>query len=144
MCYISNTVYSIYIYISCVNLLNFNIASLSFKSPFVAPFGKKEDATAKKQEFAVGNSDHLTMLKAYKGWIDAERQSSYSGYTFCQDNFLSIKSLQVCQIIDFSLWFVIFQSDLNKTYFLLQWSDVIKMFLICKINCTSNFWFKQL
>ena len=32
----------------------------------VSPFDKREEADRMKQGFAVGNSDHLTMLKAYK------------------------------------------------------------------------------
>ena len=32
----------------------------------MAPFGKKHEATEKKLEFAAGNSDHLTMLNAYR------------------------------------------------------------------------------
>lgn len=70
-------------------------ACLSFKSPFVAPFGKKHEATEKKLEFAAGNSDHLTMLNAYRGWLVARKNSSHEGYRFCQDNFLSQRTLQM-------------------------------------------------
>jgi HrpA-like helicases len=41
-------------------------ACLSYKSPFVVPFGKKEQADLRKREFSTGNSDHLTVLKAYR------------------------------------------------------------------------------
>jgi len=41
-------------------------ACLSYKSPFVAPFQKKEQADLRKREFSTGNSDHLTILNAYK------------------------------------------------------------------------------
>lgn len=41
-------------------------ASLSNKSPFVSPFAKREVAEAKKKAFAIYNSDHLTVLNAYK------------------------------------------------------------------------------
>lgn len=41
-------------------------ASLSHKSPFLSPFNKRELAEKKKKQFAVGNSDHLTVLKAYQ------------------------------------------------------------------------------
>lgn len=51
---------------SCVDAALTMAASLSYKTPFVAPFGKKEQAMAKKKEFAVGHSDHLTVLRAYK------------------------------------------------------------------------------
>lgn len=40
-------------------------ACLSYKSPFSAPFNKREEADSKKKEFAVANSDQLTALKAY-------------------------------------------------------------------------------
>ncbi|XP_033733730.1 putative ATP-dependent RNA helicase DHX57 isoform X2 [Pecten maximus] len=70
-------------------------ASLSFKSPFVTPFDKKDEATKKKVEFATGNSDHLTMVKAYQGWIDARKKSQYAEYNYCHDNFLSHRSLEM-------------------------------------------------
>jgi hypothetical protein len=41
-------------------------ACLSYKSPFVVPFGKKEQADVRKRDFSTGNSDHLTVLTAYK------------------------------------------------------------------------------
>lgn len=40
-------------------------ACLSYKSPFSAPFNKRDEADAKKKDFAVANSDQLTALKAY-------------------------------------------------------------------------------
>lgn len=41
-------------------------ASLSNKSPFLSPFNKRNVAEAKKKEFAICNSDHLTVLNAYQ------------------------------------------------------------------------------
>ncbi|MFT7806120.1 putative ATP-dependent RNA helicase DHX57 [Arapaima gigas] len=41
-------------------------ASLAFKSPFVSPWDKREEANVKKLSFAVANSDHLALLQAYK------------------------------------------------------------------------------
>ncbi|XP_062600658.1 putative ATP-dependent RNA helicase DHX57 [Saccostrea cucullata] len=70
-------------------------ATLSYKSPFVSPFDKRDEADKKKLEFAVGNSDHLTMLNAYKGWIESRLKSHNEGYRFCHENFLSYKSLQM-------------------------------------------------
>ncbi|XP_070180183.1 putative ATP-dependent RNA helicase DHX57 [Littorina saxatilis] len=70
-------------------------ASLSFKSPFVSPFGKKTEADEKKHEFAVGNSDYLTILNAYKKWLEAKKLGRHEEYEFCQENFLSIKTLQM-------------------------------------------------
>ncbi|XP_038072636.1 putative ATP-dependent RNA helicase DHX57 [Patiria miniata] len=70
-------------------------ASLSFKSPFVAPFDKRDQADKKKLEFAIGNSDHLTLLRAYKGWTTCIGRGSYNGYRYCHENFLSLKTLQM-------------------------------------------------
>ncbi|KAI8788572.1 ATP-dependent RNA helicase DHX57 [Biomphalaria glabrata] len=70
-------------------------ATLSFKSPFVSPFGLKQESDEKRKEFAVGNSDYLTMLNAYKGWCEAKLKGSHQAYLYCQENFLSIKTLQM-------------------------------------------------
>uniref|UniRef100_A0A8C5PP75 Putative ATP-dependent RNA helicase DHX57 n=1 Tax=Leptobrachium leishanense TaxID=445787 RepID=A0A8C5PP75_9ANUR len=68
--------------------------SLAFKSPFVCPWDKKEDANKKKQEFAIAGSDHLALLQAYKGWSLAMKESSRAAYLYCRDNFLSGRVLQ--------------------------------------------------
>ncbi|XP_073413655.1 putative ATP-dependent RNA helicase DHX57 isoform X2 [Dendrobates tinctorius] len=69
-------------------------ASLASKSPFVCPWDKKEDANKKKQDFAVGNSDHLALLQAYKAWRTVIRENSRAGYQYCRENFLSSRVLQ--------------------------------------------------
>lgn len=50
----------------CVDSSLTMAACLSHKSPFVAPFGKKAEADAKRREFACSNSDQLTTLRAYR------------------------------------------------------------------------------
>ena len=70
-------------------------AVLSYKSPFVAPFGKKSEATAKKCEFAVANSDHVTALKAYQAYSKAAQQGRGAAFRFCSDNFMSSKTIEV-------------------------------------------------
>lgn len=50
----------------CVDSVLTIAACLSYKSPFVSPFSKRNEADAKKKEFAVCNSDQLTVLTAYK------------------------------------------------------------------------------
>ncbi|CAM9576957.1 unnamed protein product [Lampetra planeri] len=69
-------------------------ASLAFKSPFVSPWDKRQEANAKKLEFAEAKSDHLTLLKAYKGWLAAMRDRVHEGHHFCRENFLSWRTLQ--------------------------------------------------
>ncbi|CAH2252973.1 ATP-dependent RNA helicase DHX57 isoform X1 [Pelobates cultripes] len=68
--------------------------SLAFKSPFVCPWDKREDANKKKQEFAIASSDHLALLQAYKGWSLVMKESSRAAYQYCRDNFLSSRVLQ--------------------------------------------------
>lgn len=63
----------------------------------MAPFDKRDDATKKKLEFATGNSDHLTVLQAYKGWVRAGKGGNYASYCYCQENYLSIKTFQVME-----------------------------------------------
>lgn len=50
----------------CVDSVLTIAACLSYKTPFVSPFGKKDQADAKRKNFATANSDQLTVLKAYK------------------------------------------------------------------------------
>ncbi|XP_074720320.1 putative ATP-dependent RNA helicase DHX57 isoform X1 [Strix uralensis] len=69
-------------------------ASLAFKSPFVSPWDKREEANKKKLEFAVGNSDYLALLQAYKGWHLSIKEGSQASYNYCRENFLSGRVLQ--------------------------------------------------
>ncbi|KFQ68294.1 Putative ATP-dependent RNA helicase DHX57, partial [Phaethon lepturus] len=69
-------------------------ASLAFKSPFVSPWDKREEANKKKLEFALGNSDYLALLQAYKGWCLSIKQGSQASYNYCRENFLSGRVLQ--------------------------------------------------
>ncbi|XP_068262600.1 putative ATP-dependent RNA helicase DHX57 isoform X2 [Nyctibius grandis] len=69
-------------------------ASLAFKSPFVSPWDKREEANKKKLEFAVGNSDYLALLQAYKGWRLSIKEGSQASYNYCRENFLSGRVLQ--------------------------------------------------
>lgn len=78
----------------CVDSVLTVAACLSYKNPFVAPFNKKAEADAKKKQFAICNSDHLTVLRAYRRWQEASRRSKYAGKCFADENFLSWKTLE--------------------------------------------------
>ncbi|XP_016074425.1 PREDICTED: putative ATP-dependent RNA helicase DHX57 isoform X1 [Miniopterus natalensis] len=69
-------------------------ASLAFKSPFVSPWDKKEEANQKKLEFAFANSDYLALLRAYKGWQLSMKEGMRTSYNYCRQNFLSGRVLQ--------------------------------------------------
>lgn len=79
--------------LGCVDAALTIAACLSYKSPFVTPFGKKEEANAKKREFSMGYSDHLTTLRAYQKFQEANNRSYMAGVNFCNENFLSRKTL---------------------------------------------------
>ncbi|XP_055695529.1 putative ATP-dependent RNA helicase DHX57 [Lutzomyia longipalpis] len=79
----------------CVDSVLTIAACLSHKSPFVAPFSKKAEADARKRELAVLNSDHLTVLRAYQRWREANKRSRYSGRCFAEENFLSVPTLEM-------------------------------------------------
>ncbi|XP_043255278.1 putative ATP-dependent RNA helicase DHX57 [Colletes gigas] len=67
-------------------------ACLSHKNPFNIPFEERHKIDAKK-EFFTANSDHLTILKAYKKWLEACARSNYAGHVFANENYLSMRTL---------------------------------------------------
>lgn len=69
-------------------------ACLSYKSPFVSPFNKRNQADKRKRSFALCNSDHLTVLKAYKKWLEVNNRSKYAGKVYADENYLSWKTLE--------------------------------------------------
>ncbi|KAJ6635028.1 putative ATP-dependent RNA helicase DHX57 [Pseudolycoriella hygida] len=78
----------------CVDSVLTIAACLSYKSPFVSPFSKRNEADSKKKEFAMCNSDHLTVLKAYRAWLEASKKSKYAGKCYAEQSYLSIKTLE--------------------------------------------------
>ena len=65
-------------------------ATLSYRNPFMSPMAAREEADRAKMTFATAQSDHLTVLNAYKQ-VDAMGKSRFD---FCRENFLSIKTIQ--------------------------------------------------
>lgn len=82
-------------------------AALSFKSPFIRPFGKEDEANAARARFRIDNSDFLTIYRAYEVWrehylnaIKANPSKSSLMRTmrnFCKDNFLSQQNLETIE-----------------------------------------------
>ena len=52
---------------------------------------RREEADQAKMRFAFGQSDHLTMLRAYNAW---DSLSGEAKFDFCKANFLGIRTLQ--------------------------------------------------
>jgi hypothetical protein len=65
-------------------------ATLSYRSPFLAPIAMRDQANACKMQFALAQSDHLTTLRAYN---EVDKMGS-SRFDFCRQNYISIKTLQ--------------------------------------------------
>ena len=66
-------------------------ATLSYRSPFLSPMAKRDEADRAKMGFATAQSDHLTTLNAYK---QVDTMGHATRYDFCRDHFLSIKTMQ--------------------------------------------------
>lgn len=69
-------------------------ACLSHKTPFVSPFLKRREADARKRQFAISNSDHLTVLNAYRKWREAHKKSKVGGQIYADENYLSHRVLE--------------------------------------------------
>ncbi|CAN0878208.1 DExH-box ATP-dependent RNA helicase DExH3 [Linum grandiflorum] len=79
----------------CLDPIMTVVAGLNVKDPFLMPFDKddKDFAKTTKAQFAANSySDHLTIVRAYDGWKNAERQQS--GYEYCRKNLLSAQTLK--------------------------------------------------
>ncbi|KAL5722068.1 RNA helicase [Ranunculus cassubicifolius] len=77
----------------CLDPILTVVASLSVRDPFLMPSDKKDLAESAKSQFASRDySDHLTLIRAYQGWRQAENERS--GYEYCWRNFLSAQTLK--------------------------------------------------
>ena len=89
--------------LACVEPVAIIAACLTHRSPFMAPFDKRDAADAARRSFSAKlggeRSDHLTLLEAYKAW----RREASSGnaksreYKWCHTNFLSINTLRMIE-----------------------------------------------
>ena len=76
----------------CLDFAITTAATLSSKSPFVAPIGHKQRADSVRLGFKKGDSDLLTAYNAYCAWRRV-CQSEASEWKFCKKNFLSPQNL---------------------------------------------------
>lgn len=78
---------------NCLDPIMTVVAGLSARDPFLMPFDKKDLAESAKAQFSGREfSDHLSLVRAYDGWKDAERHQS--AYEYCWKNFLSAQTLK--------------------------------------------------
>ncbi|CAN8061438.1 unnamed protein product [Agarophyton chilense] len=80
---------------SCLDATLTMAATVSERSPFYSPFGKREESRAAKAKFKWGKSDLLTYVHAFNRW--RELRESGCGFSaeqnFCSQHFLSRKTL---------------------------------------------------
>ncbi len=98
----------------CVDPVLTVAAVMSLKSPFVSPPDRRQEANERMRSFAGswGNSDHLTAVRAYRGWCKAvEEGGKGGGYRFCEQNFLSYSTLS--EIADMRRHFAELLSDIQ-------------------------------
>jgi ATP-dependent RNA helicase DHX29 len=76
----------------CLDAVITVAAILSSKSPFVAPFGARNQADTIRQSYRRGDSDLLTVYNAYLAWKKVCTTNG-SEYQFCRKNFLSQQTL---------------------------------------------------
>jgi HrpA-like RNA helicase len=80
--------------LGCLDPILTIAASMSSKSPFVAPFDKREEADRCKRIIAKKcQSDHIALVYAYNNWRKCASRSE--AFEYCRENFLSANSLKL-------------------------------------------------
>ncbi|KAG2332690.1 hypothetical protein Bca52824_003870 [Brassica carinata] len=80
----------------CVNPALTIASALAYRSPFVLPLNRKEEADEAKRYFAGDScSDHIALVKAFEGYRDAKRGGNERD--FCWENFLSPLTLKMME-----------------------------------------------
>ncbi|XP_005113474.2 ATP-dependent RNA helicase dhx29 [Aplysia californica] len=77
----------------CLDQIAVIAAAMTDKSPFVVPLSKRSEADSAKQAMSVANSDHLTLYKAFSGWIKARENGKSSEKSYLSKNFLKRSTL---------------------------------------------------
>lgn len=83
---------------SCLDPVLTIAAGCGFRSPFLTPMEKRDEADLARRRLA-GNgpgatSDHLTLVAAYSGWISANAKGKNYERNFLNTNFLSLQTLR--------------------------------------------------
>ena len=71
-------------------------ASLAFRSPFFSPMDKREESDACKRRFST-SSDHLTLLRAFRGWQRERHTGRAHEWGYLRENFLSGQTLRMIE-----------------------------------------------
>jgi len=79
---------------SCLDPILTIAAGVGFRSPFLAPMDKRDEADAAKRKIAAQASDHLTLVRAYAGWIHARSKGRGFERDYLSKLFLSGQTLK--------------------------------------------------
>jgi len=81
---------------SCLDPVLTIAAGVGFRSPFVSPMDKRDEADEAKRKIAGhgATSDHLTLVRAYAGWIRAKARGRGFERDFLAKTFLSAQTLR--------------------------------------------------
>ncbi|KAF3926382.1 hypothetical protein AA313_de0203528 [Arthrobotrys entomopaga] len=98
----------------CVDVCVTIAAILSSKSPWVQPFGKREQAEIARLTWKSGDSDLLTTYYAYCGWRQAVETKGINEYEFCIKNYLSSKNLAAIEELKTQLFVALTDSGIMR------------------------------
>lgn len=79
---------------SCLDPILTIAAGVGFRSPFMAPMDKRDEADAAKRKIAATASDHLTLVRAYAGWVHARAKGRCFERDYLSKLFLSGQTLK--------------------------------------------------
>jgi ATP-dependent RNA helicase DHX36 len=84
---------------SCLDPVLTIAAGVGFRSPFLAPMDRRDEADQAKRRIAenagaAATSDHLTLVAAYAGWIRAKARGRAHERAFLSSAFLSAQTLR--------------------------------------------------
>jgi ATP-dependent RNA helicase DHX36 len=84
---------------SCLDPVLTIAAGVGFRSPFLAPMDRRDEADEAKRRIAekagaAATSDHLTLVAAYAGWIRAKARGKTHERAFLSSAFLSAQTLR--------------------------------------------------
>ncbi|KAF3218285.1 hypothetical protein TWF106_007647 [Orbilia oligospora] len=98
----------------CVDVCVTIAAILSSKSPWVQPFGKREQAEAIRLTWKTGDSDLLTTYSAYSGWRRAVETKGVNEFEFCNKNYLSFRNLTAIEEMKTQLFVALADSGIMR------------------------------
>jgi HrpA-like RNA helicase len=78
----------VYFCITTVVLIPISLQQ-GYRSFFLSPLDKRQEANEAKMRFYTGKSDHLTHVKAFNEWQARSEQGRGADRQFCEENFLS-------------------------------------------------------